>query len=141
MNDANLTTYRYLLSNYGPLLTLTHLAEVLHSTPNGVRMAVARRRQPLAIALSGARRRFGRRVYFEAAEVAKAIDQGRVEAALEPRSDATLYAGEATFDGAARTSPLRHSPEDASDSPLLDEGPAAHACMGPSDRIFRVRRQ
>ena len=54
-------TYRYLL------------AEVLHSTPNGVRMTLARRRAPLSIALSLSRRRLGRRVYFDAVGVAKAI--------------------------------------------------------------------
>ena len=67
-------TYGYLLSHYGPLLTLKHLAEVLHSTPNGVRMTLARRREPLAVALAQSRRRLGRRVYFDAALVAKAID-------------------------------------------------------------------
>lgn len=67
-------TYRYLLSHYGPLLTLKHLAEVLHSTPNGVRMTLARRREPFSVALSQSRRRLGRRVYFDAARVAKAID-------------------------------------------------------------------
>ena len=78
MSESNPPTYQYLLSNYGPLLTLKHLAEVLHSTPNGVRMTIARRRQPFAAALSAARRRLGRRVYFDASRVAKAIDQANV---------------------------------------------------------------
>jgi hypothetical protein len=55
------------------LLTLKHLAEVLHSTPNGQRMTLVRRREPLSAALSRSRRRLGRRVYFDAAGVAKAI--------------------------------------------------------------------
>lgn len=71
---SNSGTYSYLLSHYGPLLTLKHLAEVLHSTPNGVRMTLARRRQPLSMALSQSRRRLGRRVYFDAFGVAQAID-------------------------------------------------------------------
>ena len=38
-------------------------------------MAIARKRQPLAVALGQARRQMGRRVYFEARLVAEAIDQ------------------------------------------------------------------
>lgn len=72
------STYEYLLTHYGPLLTLKHLAEVMHSTPNGVRMSIARKQQPLAVALAGARRRLGRRVYFEARLVAETIDQGMI---------------------------------------------------------------
>lgn len=74
-DSSNAGTYQYLLSHYGPLLTLKHLAEVLHSTPNGVRMTLARRREPLSVALSLSRRRLGRRVYFDAAGVAKAITE------------------------------------------------------------------
>jgi len=70
------STYEYLLTHYGPLLTLKHLAEVMHTTPNGVRMAIARKRHPLAVALATARRQLGRRVYFEARLVAEIIDQG-----------------------------------------------------------------
>lgn len=70
-------THQYLLANYGPLLTFKHLAEVMHVSPNGVRMAIARQRQPLAVALGEARRQLGRRVYFEARVVAEAIDRCR----------------------------------------------------------------
>jgi len=70
------STYEYLLMHYGPLLTLKHLAEVMHTTPNGVRMAIARKRQPLAAALANTKRQLGRRVYFEARLVAEIIDQG-----------------------------------------------------------------
>ncbi len=80
-------TYQYLLSHYGPLLTLKHLAEVLHSTPNGVRMTLARRREPLSVALSQSRRRLGRRVYFDTAGVAKAIaEAGRGTSGGRPPS-------------------------------------------------------
>ncbi len=48
----------------------------MHTSPNGVRMAISRKRQPLAVALSNARRQLGRRVYFEARLVADVIDQG-----------------------------------------------------------------
>ncbi len=76
MSETISSTYEYLLTHYGPLLTLKHLAEVMHTTPNGVRMAIARKRHPLAVALATARRQLGRRVYFEARLVAEIIDQG-----------------------------------------------------------------
>lgn len=76
MNQPISATHEYLLTHYGPLLTIKHLAEVMHTSPNGVRMAIARKRQPLAVALSSARRQLGRRVYFEARLVADVIDQG-----------------------------------------------------------------
>ena len=68
-------THEYLLNRYGPLLTAEHVAEILHMTPDSVRTAVARRNQPLSLALSLARRRLGRRVYFEARRIAEAIDR------------------------------------------------------------------
>ncbi|MEL0585498.1 MAG: hypothetical protein AAES65_11560 [Candidatus Thiodiazotropha sp. (ex. Lucinoma kazani)] len=57
MSDHITTTHQYLLINYGPLLTLKHLAEVLHSTPSGLRMAMHRKREPFTCALAGTRRR------------------------------------------------------------------------------------
>jgi len=76
LNQPISGTYDYLLKHYGPLLTLKHLAEVMHSTPNGLRMAIVRHRQPLAIALAGAKHQVGRRLFFEARLVAIAIDTG-----------------------------------------------------------------
>ena len=75
MNEGISATHTYLLANYGPLLTLRHLAELLHTTPNGIRMAIARRRQPLTKALAEAKRPLGRRIYFDARRVAAAIDR------------------------------------------------------------------
>ncbi len=75
MTEPLSPTHQYLLTHYGPLLTLKHLAEVLHSTPSGLRMAMSRQTQPFTVALAGTRRRFGRRVYFEARRVAEIIDQ------------------------------------------------------------------
>ncbi|MCI0653075.1 MAG: plasmid-related protein [Methylococcaceae bacterium] len=75
MNADHSGTYEYLLQQYGPLLTLKHVAELMHSTPNGVRMAISRQNQAFAVGLSSAKRRLGRRVYFEARRVAEVIDQ------------------------------------------------------------------
>ena len=77
MKDADSNTYEYLLASYGPLLTLQNLADVMHASPNGLRVAIARQRHPFSIALAGARRRMGRRIYFEARRVASAIDAGQ----------------------------------------------------------------
>jgi len=70
-------TYQYLLTQYGPLLTLKHVAEVLHGTPNGLRMAMIRKKHPFTGLLVESRRRFGRRVFFEARQVARLIDDER----------------------------------------------------------------
>lgn len=75
MNALHSGTYQYLLQQYGPLLTLKQIAELLHSTPNGVRMAISRGNQTFAVGLSKTRRHFGRRVYFEARRVAELIDR------------------------------------------------------------------
>ncbi len=89
MDISHNGTYEYLLQHYGPLLTLKHVAELVHSTPNGVRMAISRKNQSFAIGLASAKRRLGRRVYFEARRVAEVIDQDlRSESpmiGLEPR--------------------------------------------------------
>jgi len=106
-HPSNGGTYGYLLSHYGPLLTLKHLADVLHSTPNGVRMTLARRRQPLSMALSESRRRLGRRVYFDAFKVAQAIDAeagdvGREEGPWSPVAEDPDAAISTTWEGRRR---------------------------------------
>ena len=89
MSESISATYQYLLTHYGPLMTLKHVAEVMHSTPNGVRMAIARRRQPFAEVLSGARRQLGRRVYFETRRVAEVIDQDATAATPDQSNSVT----------------------------------------------------
>ena len=88
MSDTISSTHQYLLQHYGPLLTLKHLAEVLHSTPNGLRMAMSRQREPFTAALAETKRRVGRRIYFEARRVAELIDQDQEGSSQrEPRFD------------------------------------------------------
>ena len=77
MHNRITATHHYLLTTYGPLLTLKHLASVLHSTPSGLRMAMHRKREPFTCALAGTRRRVGRRIFFEASQVAALIDQDK----------------------------------------------------------------
>ncbi|CAK7040036.1 MAG: hypothetical protein KER_01647 [Kerstersia gyiorum] len=54
---------------YGPLLSLPQLAELLHRSPNGLRVAL-RTSQPYALHLQQARVKIGRRVYFRTADIA-----------------------------------------------------------------------
>ncbi len=63
----------------------------MHSTPNGVRMAIARKRQPFAVALSNARCYFGRRVYFEASRVAEIIDHKKEDEDLYSKLNPAPY--------------------------------------------------
>ena len=74
VNESISPTHGYLLVHYGPLLTLKHVAEVMHSTPNSIRMALRRKREPFARALALARKRLGRRIYFDAGRIATLID-------------------------------------------------------------------
>lgn len=84
MNEPISGTYQYLLTHYGPLMTIKHVAEVMHASPHGLRMSIARKREPFAAALANARRKLGRRVYFKARRVAEVIDQ---EATIAPVPD------------------------------------------------------
>ena len=86
MNETITPTHQYLLNHFGPLLTLEHLAEVLHSSPGGVRMAMARKREPISEALAEARRKMGRRLFFEASRVAEIIDRNPAGLAGNPSS-------------------------------------------------------
>jgi hypothetical protein len=88
VSESSPPTHQYLLSNDSPLLTLRHLGEVLHSTPNSVRMSLAGCQEPLGFTSSAGWRRLGRCVCFDAARAAKASDQANVgkSSELTPRS-------------------------------------------------------
>lgn len=62
--------FHYLLTKYGPTLTLEELAEVLKRRPGGVRSALSTRSEPRAIELSQRKVYVGRRVHFPADVVA-----------------------------------------------------------------------
>jgi hypothetical protein len=98
VSDPISATYQYLLTQYGPLLTLKHVAEVLHGTPNGLRMAMNRKQQPFARSLAESRRHFGRRVFFEARQLARLIDEERE---LNPGCEAQVP-GEAGYPAATQ---------------------------------------
>lgn len=54
---------------YGPLLSLQQLAELLHRSADGLRVAL-RTSQPYALRICEARVKIGRRVYFRTTDIA-----------------------------------------------------------------------
>ena len=68
-----MTTDKYLIEIYGPLITLDQLAVLLHRSRHGLRLTL-RGNSALAQSLRPARRKMGRRVLFRAEVVAQVID-------------------------------------------------------------------
>jgi hypothetical protein len=58
-----------LVGLYGPLLSLVQLANLLHRSPDGLRIALSSN-QPYALQINEARVKIGRRVYFRTGEIA-----------------------------------------------------------------------
>ncbi len=67
------TTEQKLVDRYGLLLTVTHLAELLHQNETGLRMTL-RGNSDFAKKMQPVRQRIGRRYYFLASDVAKLLD-------------------------------------------------------------------
>ena len=57
---------------YGPLLSLQELAEILHRSPGGLRIAL-RGEQSYAKKINATRIRIGRRIYFSTPDIARLI--------------------------------------------------------------------
>jgi hypothetical protein len=57
------------LKQYGPLMTLLELAEVLDRSPEGLRISL-RNSDPFSKAVNGSRKKLGRRVYFATSKIA-----------------------------------------------------------------------
>ncbi len=64
-NDA---TQHSLQERYGPLLSMNHLAELLHRSPNGLCFAL-RASDGYAVRINSAKVKIGRRVYFRTHEI------------------------------------------------------------------------
>ena len=62
-----------LQKKYGPLLTLSQVAEVLHRSQEGLRVSLHRDNQ-LSNTLRDAKKKIGRRVYFKASDISNLID-------------------------------------------------------------------
>lgn len=72
MNTAEASLSSSMLDKYGPLLTLVQLAQMLHRSPDGMRMAL-REPSEYARSLNGAKIRIGRRIYFRTPDVARLL--------------------------------------------------------------------
>lgn len=66
-------TAQHLVEKYGPLLTLTELADILDRSREGLRLTL-RGNSELAQQLGAARLKIGRRVHFKTAVIANVID-------------------------------------------------------------------
>lgn len=64
---------RTLTEKYGPLLTLTQVAEILHRSPDGLRLSLGRDSE-VARQLNPAKKKIGRRLYFKTATIAQFIE-------------------------------------------------------------------
>lgn len=68
-----MTKEQALVSKYGTLMTLVHLAQELHRSPDGLRISL-RSNAGWASQVNAARKKFGRRVYFDTAKISAIID-------------------------------------------------------------------
>jgi len=68
------STHDFLILRYGPLLSLSQLAELLHRSADGLRLSL-RGDGELARKFGPARKKIGRRVYFRTVVVAPLLDE------------------------------------------------------------------
>jgi hypothetical protein len=68
-----MTKEETLTSKYGTLMTLGHLAQELHRSPDGLRISL-RTNAGWAGQVNSARKKLGRRVYFDTAKIAAIIE-------------------------------------------------------------------
>jgi len=68
-----MTTKDALTAKYGTLMTLSHLAQELHRSADGLRISL-RSNQGWASQINSARKKLGRRVYFDTAKIAAIIE-------------------------------------------------------------------
>ncbi|WP_078059521.1 plasmid-related protein [Xanthomonas massiliensis] len=69
-----MTTEEILTRKYGALLTLTDLAEVLHRSPDGLRLSLVSA-GGYSDSLNQAKVRIGRRIYFRATDIALLLEE------------------------------------------------------------------
>lgn len=68
-----MSTGEFLLAKYGPLMTLENLAEVLKRKVDGLRTCL-RKQSPFYRALSSARVRLGRHIYFSTPVIGRILE-------------------------------------------------------------------
>jgi len=69
-----MSTLDLILNRYGLLLTLEQVGQLFHRSPAAIRQALARG-AGIGAELQSAQVKKGRRLYFRAADVARAIDE------------------------------------------------------------------
>lgn len=73
-----------LIELYGPFVTIHQLAELLHRSPAGLAYTLSQS-SPFAESVNTARVKLGRRVYFRASDLAKALTSGQQNAQGAPQ--------------------------------------------------------
>ena len=63
-----------LLERYGPLLTISEVAQLLKRSPDGLRMSLNRENE-LSRKLKPAKKKIGRRVYFRVSAIAELVEE------------------------------------------------------------------
>ena len=63
---------RTLIDRYGPLLTLYDVAEILRRSPDGLRVSLGRQNE-VSEKLNPAKKKIGKRIYFQVSAVAELI--------------------------------------------------------------------
>ncbi len=69
-----MTIEETLLGSYGPLLSISQLAEVLDRSPEGLRISLRSSSNDWSKQINAARKKIGRRVYFKTSEVAHFLE-------------------------------------------------------------------
>ncbi len=80
------TTRQILVDRYGTLMTLAHLAQELHRSPEGLRISL-RSGAGWATQINAARKKLGRRVYFDTARIAALLDGATPDGGADARAD------------------------------------------------------
>jgi len=70
------TTQEILTERCGILMSYQQLGEVMHRSPEGLRITLSDNRTAWAKSLNAAKIKWGRRVLFRTADIAKLIDDG-----------------------------------------------------------------
>ncbi|MDD2162700.1 MULTISPECIES: hypothetical protein [unclassified Pseudomonas] len=70
------TTQQILTERCGILMSYEQLGEVMHRSPEGLRITLSDNRTDWARSINAAKRKWGRRVLFRTADIAKLIDDG-----------------------------------------------------------------
>ncbi len=66
---------KYLLENFGPLVTTEQLAKTLHRQPDGLAWSL-KQKDEFAAAINSTKKKYGKRMYFMAGPLAAVLSEG-----------------------------------------------------------------